>query len=206
MTELSEAVASLSARELEVLTLLADGKRNIEIAAAIGVKPRTISQFKARAAEKLGLDHPSDVALVDAARTFGVFKPPREEVPTEVVVTSNLPVDLFEISLGFPGKFTEVEWLRADPLVKRLMAEGIALARLCNCAVMYRRQHAAQTSRAIEELIATGLDPDVARRRAKPIPITTPEKFFAGDGPWQGRFPLPAFIEVPPEPVPGDGM
>ncbi len=202
MTELSEAVASLSERERLVLTLLATGKRNVEIAAEIGVKPRTISQFKLRAAEKLGLDHPSDVALVDAARAFGAFtKKPREEVPEfEVTVTSNLPADIFEIASEYPGKIVEAEWKRAEPLIRRILSEGISIGRLRHAALLYRRQYSALANVARENAVAN------RQPVPPPKPVTPPEKFFAADGPWQGAFPLPAYVEIPPEPVPGDGM
>lgn len=206
-------MTDLSPRELEVLRALAAGKRNTAIAKELGIEPRTISQFKARAAKKLGLDHPTDVALVNAARegglldfkqttTFNVLaKAPPAEEPT-----SDLPESTREIAEEYPGKFGLAEWTRAEPNIKARIADGIGAERLRIAAMKYRRQHAALTRQEIDRLIEGGMDPDTARRRVKPVPIASPEKFFDAEGSWRSSFPLPAFIETPPEPVPGEGM
>jgi hypothetical protein len=49
--------------------------------------------------------------------------------------------------------------------------------------------------------MAAGVDPDAARRQAKPVPIIKPQDMFDVDGKWRSSFPLPAFVEIPPEPV-----
>ena len=49
-------VATLSGRERDVMWLVADGLGNREIAASLGLSPRTVEIYKARMLEKLGLD------------------------------------------------------------------------------------------------------------------------------------------------------
>ena len=62
----AELVNSLSNRELTVLQQLASGKSNKEIADALLISNKTVSSFKTRLFEKLGLS--SLVELVDFAR------------------------------------------------------------------------------------------------------------------------------------------
>ena len=47
------AIASLTAREREVASLLATGAQNIDVAQALGISPRTVEIHKARCMEKL---------------------------------------------------------------------------------------------------------------------------------------------------------
>jgi len=49
----AERLARLTAREREVLALVAEGRHNREIAAALGISPRTVEVYKARMMEKL---------------------------------------------------------------------------------------------------------------------------------------------------------
>jgi two-component system, LuxR family, response regulator FixJ len=49
----AERFARLTAREREVLTLIAEGRHNREIAAALGISSRTVEVYKARMMEKL---------------------------------------------------------------------------------------------------------------------------------------------------------
>jgi len=49
----AERFARLTAREREVLALVADGRHNREIAVALGISPRTVEVYKARMMEKL---------------------------------------------------------------------------------------------------------------------------------------------------------
>jgi two-component system, NarL family, invasion response regulator UvrY len=51
----------LSKRELEVLRLLAGGRSLKEIAAQLGVSPKTVSSFRARVLEKMGLRTNADL-------------------------------------------------------------------------------------------------------------------------------------------------
>jgi len=53
--------ALLSSRELEVLRLLAGGLSLKEIAARLGVNPKTVSSFRARVLEKMGLKTNADL-------------------------------------------------------------------------------------------------------------------------------------------------
>ena len=49
----AERLGRLTARECEVLELVADGKHNREIAALLAISPRTVEVYKARLMEKL---------------------------------------------------------------------------------------------------------------------------------------------------------
>lgn len=51
----SEAVASLTEREREVMALLGEGLQNREVAARLGLSPRTVEVHKARILAKLGI-------------------------------------------------------------------------------------------------------------------------------------------------------
>lgn len=60
----------LSSRELEVTRMIARGMRNAEIAASLGLSPKTVSTHRTHALEKLGLE--SNVALAIYAREHGL--------------------------------------------------------------------------------------------------------------------------------------
>lgn len=63
-------LARLSTRERQVLELTLAGKRNGEIAAQLGISPRTVEVFKGRMKEKLcARSLPEMTQLVRAART-----------------------------------------------------------------------------------------------------------------------------------------
>lgn len=55
-TSVSPAVAALSARELEVLYWIAQGKRNSEIAVILGIAPRTVHKHVEHIFAKLGVE------------------------------------------------------------------------------------------------------------------------------------------------------
>jgi FixJ family two-component response regulator len=62
-------MARLTGREREVLVRVADGKHNREIAAELGISPRTVEVYKARMMEKLQLRRlPELVRLVLESR------------------------------------------------------------------------------------------------------------------------------------------
>lgn len=62
----SEAVASLTEREREVMILLGEGLQNREVAARLDLSPRTIEVHKARILAKLGIRNVAElVRLVD---------------------------------------------------------------------------------------------------------------------------------------------
>jgi RNA polymerase sigma factor (sigma-70 family) len=66
---IAERLARLTAREREVLDLVAAGRHNREIAAALGISPRTVEVYKARMMEKLQVKRVPDlVRLVLRAR------------------------------------------------------------------------------------------------------------------------------------------
>lgn len=54
-TEAAERIATLTARELEVLQGLITGKQNKEIARGLGLSPRTVEIHRANVMEKLGV-------------------------------------------------------------------------------------------------------------------------------------------------------
>lgn len=65
-----EPAAQLSRRELTVLSLMCRGLRNKDIADSLFLSPKTISTYKSRMQEKLGLD--STLDLIDYARLHGL--------------------------------------------------------------------------------------------------------------------------------------
>jgi DNA-binding CsgD family transcriptional regulator len=46
----------LTAREREVLQLIAEGKSNAEAAAALGLSPRSVETYRGRLMQKLGIE------------------------------------------------------------------------------------------------------------------------------------------------------
>jgi DNA-binding NarL/FixJ family response regulator len=63
----------LSTRELEVLSLLAQGKSNKEVASALTISQKTVATYRSRVNRKLGLK--SLVELVHYAIRQGIVKP-----------------------------------------------------------------------------------------------------------------------------------
>ncbi|HEX2063742.1 MAG TPA: helix-turn-helix transcriptional regulator, partial [Acidimicrobiales bacterium] len=64
----------VTARELEVLSLLAEGRSNQEIVARLYLSPRTVERHVANLASKTGLDRRSQLVAF-AARTVGSGTP-----------------------------------------------------------------------------------------------------------------------------------
>lgn len=64
----SEAQADLSARETEVMRLIAQGFSNKEISVQLGVSVKTIETYKARSMEKLGLRSRVDIVRIATKR------------------------------------------------------------------------------------------------------------------------------------------
>jgi two-component system response regulator FixJ len=63
-------IATLTPREQEVMTLLAEGNSNKEMARVLGTSPRTIDVHRARVLQKLGVETlPDLVRLVLSARS-----------------------------------------------------------------------------------------------------------------------------------------
>jgi len=52
----SGAVESLTQTEREIVRLVADGKTNIEVAAILGLSPRTVETYRLRLMRKLGIE------------------------------------------------------------------------------------------------------------------------------------------------------
>lgn len=69
----TDAEPRLSAREVELLRLIAEGKRNKEIADDLGVTPKSAETFRLRLMKKLQLD--STAALTRYAIRQGLIKP-----------------------------------------------------------------------------------------------------------------------------------
>jgi len=63
----------LSSRELEVLSLLAQGRSNKEVASALAISQKTVATYRSRVKRKLGLK--SLVELVHYAIRHGIVKP-----------------------------------------------------------------------------------------------------------------------------------
>lgn len=59
--ERSQRLSRLTARERQVMGLLVDGKPNREIAAILGISPRTVEVYKARMMEKLNVRSLADL-------------------------------------------------------------------------------------------------------------------------------------------------
>lgn len=55
------AYGTLSSREIEVLKYLIDGKRNIEIAAALKINQKTVNTYKSRLMKKLDVNNAADL-------------------------------------------------------------------------------------------------------------------------------------------------
>jgi len=55
------AYGTLSSREIEVLKYLVEGKKNIEIAAALKINQKTVNTYKSRLMKKLEVDNSSDL-------------------------------------------------------------------------------------------------------------------------------------------------
>jgi DNA-binding NarL/FixJ family response regulator len=69
----------LSEREREVLNWLADGATSKEIAVALGLRPKTVENHRARILDKLGVAN--SAAAVRAALAQGLVGPPTAERP-----------------------------------------------------------------------------------------------------------------------------
>ena len=69
--EKRERIASLTTRELQVMTLLGRGLQNREIAVSLSISPRTVEVYKSRMMEKLHCETIADVVkmslILDAA-------------------------------------------------------------------------------------------------------------------------------------------
>jgi two-component system response regulator NreC len=77
MESWSTEVEPLTAREIEVLRLLAKGYTNRQIAEELGISPRTAEGHRANLSAKLGLR--SRVELVEYAQQHGLLKPDHQE-------------------------------------------------------------------------------------------------------------------------------
>ena len=61
----------LSTREIEVLKLLASGKRNKEVALGLNLNEKTVSTYKARLMKKLNVDNMVD--LLQQAKALELY-------------------------------------------------------------------------------------------------------------------------------------
>jgi two-component system invasion response regulator UvrY len=62
----------LSSRELQIVLMIAEGKRNNDIADSLHVSPKTVSTYRTRALEKLNVS--STGALVSMAMQYGLLE------------------------------------------------------------------------------------------------------------------------------------
>ena len=65
------AYETLSPREIEVLKLLIEGKRNIEISVSLKINQKTVNTYKTRLMRKLEVENPVD--LFQQARNFDLI-------------------------------------------------------------------------------------------------------------------------------------
>jgi FixJ family two-component response regulator len=65
--ELAARLATLSPREREVMALLAEGKANKEVAAALGLSSRTVEAHRAHLMDKLGIDSVAQLVRIQLA-------------------------------------------------------------------------------------------------------------------------------------------
>ncbi|MCW8831151.1 MAG: LuxR C-terminal-related transcriptional regulator, partial [Gammaproteobacteria bacterium] len=66
-------IDSLSQRELQVLMMIAEGKRNNAISETLNLSPKTISTYRKRLHEKLGVS--SDIEMLHLALKNGLLDP-----------------------------------------------------------------------------------------------------------------------------------
>jgi DNA-binding CsgD family transcriptional regulator len=82
----------LTAREVQVVRLLAAGQRNGQVAQELGISPKTTSTYMARAAAKLGADGKGKATILEAFRKHidQLTAPPRDplDAATEPAVPS----------------------------------------------------------------------------------------------------------------------
>ena len=71
-----DEITSLSAQERKVLALVAEGKTNKEIAAALGLSDKTVKNYLSRVFEKLNLSRRAEAAAYFARR-----RPPHTDTP-----------------------------------------------------------------------------------------------------------------------------
>jgi DNA-binding NarL/FixJ family response regulator len=86
---------ALSAREIEVMQSIAEGKSNKEIGRLLGVATKTVDNHRSRVMQKLGVHNAASLTLV--------------AVQMGVVPAANLPTDLFKsfsLSRQPPGEIT----------------------------------------------------------------------------------------------------
>ena len=62
--DLQRKFARLTARERQVLEFVGEGRHNREIAADLGISPRTVEVYKARMMEKLHVDRLPDLIRI----------------------------------------------------------------------------------------------------------------------------------------------
>jgi two-component system invasion response regulator UvrY len=65
-------IDSLSKRELLILMMIAQGHKNNEIAVTLNISPKTVSTYRARLHEKLGVK--SDIEMVHLAMKHGIIE------------------------------------------------------------------------------------------------------------------------------------
>ena len=72
---LAAKLERLTARENEVLEALLEGKHSREIAAALGISPRTVEVYKSRLMEKMQVSRTSELLRIMIAYRLASGKP-----------------------------------------------------------------------------------------------------------------------------------
>jgi len=97
--ELWQAVARLTPREAEVAALVATGRLNKQIAAAIGTSEKTVKVHRARALRKLGVHSVAElVRLLDRALPSALAS--HDHVPDETHATLPRPLEIIATTLA----------------------------------------------------------------------------------------------------------
>ena len=63
----------LSPRELEIVMMILDGKRNQQMAASLSISDKTVSTYRSRALKKLDVNSTAELALL--AMRYGLINP-----------------------------------------------------------------------------------------------------------------------------------
>jgi two-component system response regulator NreC len=82
-----ESTQTLSAREIEVMQSIAEGKSNKEIGGLLGVATKTVDNHRSRLMQKLGVHNAASLTLV--AVRMGIV--PASSVPADLLENLSLP-------------------------------------------------------------------------------------------------------------------
>lgn len=83
---------SMTPREIQVMRLLAAGRRNNQIADELGISFKTTSTYRMRAAEKLGVEGQGKAAILEAFRKHIEQLTDRPPTPLEAAAEPAVPL------------------------------------------------------------------------------------------------------------------